>query len=52
MTTHPETKAERKERLSAYLDTHSTCPTTDGQDLELWEELKGKRGCDQKEVKP
>lgn len=40
---HLETKSQRKERLLPYLDTHATCPTTDGQDLEVWEELKAKK---------
>lgn len=35
----PETKTERKNRLIPFLHLH-TCPTTDGKDLETWEELK------------
>lgn len=37
-----ETKPERKRRLKRSLTTDSTCPTTDGRDLEVWEELKRK----------
>ena len=40
---YPETKAERKKRLRPYLDTHATCPTTNGRDLEVWEELKAQK---------
>ena len=36
---YPEIKAERKRRLRPYIDTWSTCPTTNGTDLEVWEEL-------------
>lgn len=36
---HPETKWERKRRLRPWLSKQSTCPTTNGQDLEVWEEL-------------
>ena len=39
----PETLTERKHRLVPFLGTHSTCPTTDGQDLDLWEHLCAER---------
>lgn len=41
-----ETRWERKARLIPYLLTHTTCPTTDGTDLELWDELKEKENND------
>lgn len=37
---YPETKTERKQRLLAYINVRATCPTTNGKDLEVWEELK------------
>lgn len=40
---HPETMFNRKRRLSRYLGTHSSCPTTDGTDLAIWEELMAAR---------
>ena len=36
----PETVPERKARLRPYLNTHSTCPTANGLDLEVWERVK------------
>ena len=39
-TRFPETLTERKHRLVPFLNTHSTCPTADGRDLEVWERLK------------
>lgn len=38
----PETKTERKKRLRPFLHL-STCPTSNGKDLEVWEELKGEQ---------
>ena len=35
-----ETKAERRARLTPYLDKYANCPTTNGKDLDLWEEMK------------
>ena len=40
---HPETMFNRKRRLSRFLATHTTCPTTNGTDLEVWAALKKER---------
>jgi len=37
---YPETETERRKRLGPYLRWRTTCPTTNGKDLETWEELK------------
>ena len=46
MSAFPETKTERYNRLLPFfLLGYSTCPTSNGKDLELWEEfLNGHRG--------
>ena len=49
--TFPETKPERKRRLRPYLATHVTCPTTNGKDLEIWEELRRGRNTMSKPIK-
>ena len=37
---HPETKTERYKRLLPFaLAGWSTCPTANGRDLEVWEEI-------------